>query len=423
MLKNIKDTMVDPLTGRLKGSTSGKMQSFNGQAPTGTPEGVWTRGFINQYGGQYGITNDMIGYNGKNGMVTLGGNDFLQTTGAKDGKSYAKEDDLRRAIDRYAMDNNLASPKVTATDTNAAMANNAYKSDYTAKIDELFNKISNKGKFKYDPESDPVFQALKGQYSAAGDKALANTMSEASSLTGGRLNSWAVSAGQQAKSGFDQQLMSQVPGLAANAYAQDQGEFNNNMALLDAINNQDKTAYAKYQDKLNWDRGIQESDRGYNADVIRDNWNRNMQNKQYDRGVFESDRAQNYQVSRDKIMDSQWMKQFSADEQQRMISNAQQSRQISISEANAALNRLEFGYRQTRDSKDDAYRDKRDAIEDAKNGSGTTDVIGSMYSDMMQSGDASKWLIENAKFMSADELKALQSMLSKDKSTTLTIGK
>lgn len=404
---------INPTTGLKVGTTP---------TPTGDSK---IRDVINSYGGsKYGLSDSMIGWDGKNKSVLLNNESLMQAGSiGSDNRAYAKEDMIKSAIDNYAKSKGLAgtAPANASLSTQKSAAPSAYSSPYSAKIDSILNGLMDTKSFAYDPESDPVFQALKGQYGAAGDKALANTMSEASSMSGGRLNSWATTAGMQAKSGFDQQLMSQVPALADTAYNRHQGDINNREQLLNAIMNVDSADYSKFSDARNFDRGVLESDRGFDRGVLESDrgYNRGILEsdrnfgytketdaKNFNRGVLESDRNFNYQVGRDKILDGQWMKQFSAEEKQRIVSNGLQSRQISISEANAALNRAEFGYRKETDAKEWKFK----VEQAAKEAKADVDVLGSQYADMMKSGDPEAWITENAPYMTKDELKALKSL-------------
>jgi len=154
-----------------------------------------------------------------------------------------------------------------------------YESTYKDKQTQLLDSIANPGTFSYNPEADPAFQAYKKTYGAQGDKAMKNTLGEASAMTGGRLNSWATSAAQQAKSNYDQQLMGQVPALQQAAYQMFQEKNNNNLNALNAINSADNTAYGRWNDDRNF----------------------------------------NYQQGRDEVSDNQWWKNFNYQKEQDKI--------------------------------------------------------------------------------------------------------
>jgi hypothetical protein len=145
-----------------------------------------------------------------------------------------------------------------------------YESIYKDKQNQLLDNITNMGEFSYNAEADPAFQAYKKTYGAQGDRAMKNTLGEASALTGGRLNSWATSAAQQAKSNYDQQLMAQVPALQQAAYQMFQDKNNNNMNALNMLSSMDNTAYGRWNDDRNF----------------------------------------TYQQGRDEVSDNQWWKNF-----------------------------------------------------------------------------------------------------------------
>jgi hypothetical protein len=168
--------------------------------------------------------------------------------------------------------------------------------------------------------------------------------------------------------------------------------------VLESDRNYDRS---NLESDRNFDRGVLESDRNFDRGVLESDRN-------FDRGVLESDRNFDYQVSRDQVMDEQWLKQFTADEQQRIVSNALQSRQISNSEANTLLNREQFDWEKNPENPDYQYKQTqaKKATKDLEKAD-PENTIGALYQGMMQAQDPSQWLIENADWLTNDELKAL----------------
>lgn len=244
---------------------------------------VKARDYINNYGSKYGISNGDIGYTpgkGGTGSVTIGGKSLITPTSIQNGSAYADENSLRSAIDSYAQSAGMKDKTIPTFTPAAAPA--PYKSEYSNQINDILDKILNTGSFDYNAESDPAFQSYKTIYGQEGDKALANTMADASAQTGGQLNSWAVSAGQQAKNDWNSKLTGIIPSLEANAYSKYQGELSNEYNQLNALNTADTADYSKYRDKINdyntknaADRGAFESDRTFNTGIDQFNTNRN----------------------------------------------------------------------------------------------------------------------------------------------------
>jgi len=170
-----------------------------------------------------------------------------------------------------------------------------YESIYKDKQNQLMDNITNMGEFSYNAEADPAFQAYKKTYGALGDQSMKNTLGEASALTGGRLNSWATSAAQQAKGNYDQQLMAQVPALQQAAYQMFQDKNNNNLNALNAINSADNTAYGRWNDDRNF----------------------------------------TYQQGRDEVSDNQWWKNFNYNKGRDTISDKRYSTEQKNSKASS----------------------------------------------------------------------------------------
>jgi hypothetical protein len=88
------------------------------------------------------------------------------------------------------------------------------------------SQIANRQPFKFDVNSDPMYEQLKDQYTQQGQLAMMDTVGNVSALTGGYGNSYAQTAGQQAFNQYMGQLNSAIPELYESAYAKWQNEGN-----------------------------------------------------------------------------------------------------------------------------------------------------------------------------------------------------
>jgi len=152
----------------------------------------------------------------------------------------------------------------------AAFVPGTYTSKYGAQIDAALNNVTN---FKYDPLQDASYQALAKVYGARGNIAAKDTLADAAALNGGMQTSYAVSAAQQARNQYNQELAAMIPELEANAY------------------NRAQTTYNALRDRQ-WKYGM-------DYDAYRDR----MSDYQFGLNY-------NYQLSRDKVADSQWAKEY-----------------------------------------------------------------------------------------------------------------
>ena len=125
----------------------------------------------------------------------------------------------------------------------------AYTSAYQGQLDASRNQILN---FKYNPMNDANYQALAKIYGARGNQAAKDTLGDAATLNGGFGTSYAVSAAQQARNQYNQELAGLIPDLEANAYNRLQTNYS---TLRDA----DTDAYGRYRDQVadyQWGKGI-----------------------------------------------------------------------------------------------------------------------------------------------------------------------
>ncbi len=125
-----------------------------------------------------------------------------------------------------------------------------YESKYSGEIDSILNDILNREKFSYNLNADPIYEQYKDIYTQNGKKAMMDTVGQASALTGGYANSYAVTAGEQAYDEYLNELNSIALDLRDRAYEQygDEGEkLFQDVTLLRSLDGDD---YEKYLGEL-----------------------------------------------------------------------------------------------------------------------------------------------------------------------------
>ena len=88
-------------------------------------------------------------------------------------------------------------------------------------MQDIYNQIVNRDKFKYDLNSDMLYQQYKDQYEILGQLAMMDTMGQAAALTGGYGSTYGQMVGQQQYDAYLQQLNDVVPelyGMALDQY-------------------------------------------------------------------------------------------------------------------------------------------------------------------------------------------------------------
>ena len=140
----------------------------------------------------------------------------------------------------------------------------AYVSDFDEQIKDLYDKISQREAFRYDPAEDTVYQNYARQYQRQGKLAMEDTMGKAAGLTGGYGSSYAQSAAQQAYESYLAKLQDVVPALQENAWQQykEQGEML--LQQYDRLKDQDKEAYERWQDEVSaWQKAVDNAQAEY----------------------------------------------------------------------------------------------------------------------------------------------------------------
>lgn len=200
-----------------------------------------------------------------------------------------------------------------------------YKSRYSDAVKNNLTNVLNGKKFSYDAGNDKLFAQYKDSYTKAGKTAMEDTVGNASMLTGGYANSYAVTAGQQAYDSYMSKLNDKIPELEQRAYERYRDEEDSAYKRLNTLIGLENTDYDRYRDSVadyntnrefeynknkdaqaqkNWqaqfDRDKYVSDRDYNRSVLESDrkYNRDVleSDRDYNRGVYESDRKYNRDV-------------------------------------------------------------------------------------------------------------------------------
>lgn len=259
-------------------------------------------------------------------------------------------------------------------------------SEYQPLRDEYLRRAASM-EWNYDPNTDPVWQALQKQYRREGQRATEDTLGRYAAMTGGMPSAAAVSAAQQAGNYYAAQLSDRLPQVYQDAYnrylqeyqrqlgisdayagfddreyqrwLQSQGQ---NLDLADRYNQYGQQDYNRFQDTLDqWNR-----DRSFGYGAARDNQQlgRQQTEDQYGRvrdsisdARYEDER--NYSRWRDSVSDARYDQEWAqklreyADEQNWKTTEWQQYLR-------------EYGDQLSEADRKWAYQQLRDSISDAR---------------------------------------------------------
>lgn len=158
-----------------------------------------------------------------------------------------------------------------------------FNSTYKSKLDSLYDNIMNSKDFSYNFNTDEMYQLMKDEYSKNGKSAMADTMGQASALTGGYSNSYAQTAGQQQYQNYLSQLNSTViPELRDQAYTEYQNDQEQLLNKYNITNSAYNNEYGEYRDSASdW-----QNDRSYNQSAYQDERNYDYDKYQNDRNFW-----------------------------------------------------------------------------------------------------------------------------------------
>ena len=125
-----------------------------------------------------------------------------------------------------------------------------YKSQYSDKIDAVLQNILNREEFSYNMNADPLYEQYREQYIENGKKAMMDTLGQATALTGGYLNSYAATVGNQAYDEYLNELNDIALDLRDRAYEQYTDEGDKLIDDITILRSLDGDDYEKYLGKL-----------------------------------------------------------------------------------------------------------------------------------------------------------------------------
>lgn len=230
--------------------------------------------------GKYGLSADALSYG--DGTVSIGGNPIDILYIDDEGKSWARQSIIDSATTSYANKAGVKAPLDLAEE---------YFSKYLSDIKSLARDLSSR-EFSYNPDEDPVFQAYKTKYMKEGARAGQDAMASYSALTGGYVNSAAVTAGAQANQYYAQKISDAIPELAQAAYNRYIEKYQADLGLLNDMADIYSSAYKDLADANS--KQLENANLSASSNVQRDqnewaqNW-KELQNQQsYDKNTRDS---------------------------------------------------------------------------------------------------------------------------------------
>ncbi len=164
-----------------------------------------------------------------------------------------------------------------------------YNAQYDPQIEAMLNEILNRDNFSYNAQNDPLYQQYANMYHREGDRAMQETLAEAAASAGG-MNSYAITAAQQAGNYYGSQLNDKIPELYQLAYDMYLNDIDSKVRDLGLLQNMDATQYARYQDTMNnW-----YNDRNFAYGAYQDAINQGNWQTQFDYNSMIDNRDFNY---------------------------------------------------------------------------------------------------------------------------------
>ena len=161
-----------------------------------------------------------------------------------------------------------AEPELTAREAQKSMEAlqpKEYQSSFEGELAQLYDQITGRKAFSYDPQTDAQAKNYAYLYTQKGREAMADTMGQAAALTGGYASSYAQTASQQAYDRYMRDLAELMPELEKNARQRDESQRDWLMQQYEQVSSQEQEAYKRYQQEQaawqdSYDRAGKEAD-------------------------------------------------------------------------------------------------------------------------------------------------------------------
>lgn len=264
----------------------------------------------------------------------LGWKDVLATYNARQNKALTTEgleqyasDDIQEAMWQYIVDaqkkDNTKNAQAAGNEWyNSFTQSNAqptYTSKYDPRIEALLEQILTRDDFSYNAAEDPLYQQYAEMYKREGDRAVRNTLAEAAANAGG-MNSYAITAAQQAANNYSAQLNDKIPELYQLAYQMYLQDKESDVQDLGLLQDMDATQYNRYRDTMeDW-----KADRNFAYGMYQDAVDQGKWQTEFDNTNFWKDK--NF------VNDNYWANKEYTDKQEQQNQEEARDRLINIIE-------------------------------------------------------------------------------------------
>ncbi|MBR3810337.1 MAG: peptidoglycan-binding protein [Clostridia bacterium] len=211
--------------------------------------GAKTQSAVRSYQQKNGLAVDgIVGVNTWNSLSKVSQNTAKSTNTNKTESSKIKAPTTKKRPEYQKSDTVIsAENKLKDWENNKP---DEYKSKYSEEIESVLNSILNREKFQFNMNADPLYNQYKEQYINNGKKAMMDTVANATALTGGYSNSYAVTAGNEAYNEQLNKLNSIALELYDRAYEKYKDGGNNMVDKIRLLRDSDNDDYSKYRDSL-----------------------------------------------------------------------------------------------------------------------------------------------------------------------------
>lgn len=190
------------------------------------------------------------------GMSILSRKDQYASATTAEGRAAANQgaNDVRQSYGGYT--GGASGSNFNLSPISPASYNDQYKAGIDALLGDMQKKTQQLQNFRYDPLSDPQYQAYRKEYLREGKRAVQDTMGSYAGMTGGVPSTAAVTAAGQMGSYYNAQLTDKIPELYQNAYNRALQEIQQQGNTAQLMMDQSNTGYNRLLDEISHQRQV-----------------------------------------------------------------------------------------------------------------------------------------------------------------------
>ena len=172
-------------------------------------------------------------------ILTLKQDIHAASTAEEKAAAHSAAEELRRRYGSYSGGEQGADYVALSPDRESSLfamsSQEPFRYTNESALQKALSAVANPDSFRYDAESDPLYQSYRKQYLREGERAASDALAKAAAATGGVPSSYAVTAAGEAEDYYASKLTDKLPELYQAAYERYGEDYARKLKALAAL--------------------------------------------------------------------------------------------------------------------------------------------------------------------------------------------